>query len=87
MKAINVKLGEVYAVKVSGKICPVRLDRVHHAIPGYAGGWWGTNLNTGRAVRIKSAAKLRYRTMSGEKLLLSHLTPAPERREDGHDRD
>ena len=60
MKAINVKPGEVYAVKVSGKICPVRLDRVHHAIPGYAGGWWGTNLNTGRAVRIKTAAKLRY---------------------------
>jgi hypothetical protein len=64
MKAINVKLGETYLVKVSGKIVPVRLDRTAYDVKTIngvyrSGGWWGTNLNTGRAVRIRSAAKLR----------------------------
>jgi hypothetical protein len=45
----------VYAVKVSGRIQSVRLvaESPH-------GGWVGRNLHTGRAVRIRSAARLRY---------------------------
>lgn len=54
MKKSEVTLGKVYAVKVSGKIVPVRLDS-----ESTCGGWNGTNLNTKREVRIRSAAKLR----------------------------
>jgi hypothetical protein len=55
MKKEEVKLNSVYAVKVSGIIRPVRLDK---ASP--LGGWTGTNLATHREVRIWSAAKLRF---------------------------
>jgi hypothetical protein len=46
----------VYAVKVSGRIQPVRLI----AESPY-GGWVGRNEHTGREIRIRSAAKLRAR--------------------------
>jgi hypothetical protein len=54
MKQRDVVLGEVYAVKVSGSIQPVRLvaESPH-------GGWIGRNLRTGRKIRIRTAAKLR----------------------------
>jgi hypothetical protein len=52
----DVKVGSVYAVKVSGLLRPVRLDREAGAL----GGWYATNLSTGRPVRIHSAQKLRY---------------------------
>jgi hypothetical protein len=54
MKLRDVVLGEVYAVKVSGSIQPVKLvaESPH-------GGWIGRNLRTGREVRIRTAAKLR----------------------------
>lgn len=66
----DVKVGSVYVVKVSGKLCRVRIDReepVRHSSVlrsggkpiRFGGGWWGTNLETNREVRIKSAAKLR----------------------------
>lgn len=54
MLKANVSLGKVYVVKVSGKLCRVRLDS-----ESQYSGWNGTNLSTGREVRIKSAAKLR----------------------------
>jgi hypothetical protein len=55
MKKRDVVLGQVYAVKVSSRIQHVRLvaESPH-------GGWVGRNLQTGRAVRIRSAARLRY---------------------------
>jgi hypothetical protein len=56
MKKQDVVLGQVYAVKVSGRIQPVRLI----AESAY-GGWVGRNEETGRDVRIRSAAKLRAR--------------------------
>jgi len=64
MRAVNVKLGETYLVKVSGHIVPVRVDRSAGECADYRGewrsaGWHGTNLVTGRPVRIKSAARLR----------------------------
>lgn len=55
MKAINVKIGSVYAVKVSGKLSPVLLVNENSN-----GGWDGKNQQTDRSVRIKSARKLRY---------------------------
>jgi len=55
MKQADVRLGGVYAAKVSGKVVPVRID----AVTG-RGGWTGTNQATGKQVRIKSAQRLRY---------------------------
>ncbi|NLX57709.1 MAG: hypothetical protein GXY74_01315 [Phycisphaerae bacterium] len=54
MKKNNVKLGAVYAVKVSGSVVPVRLDR-----ESSHGGWLGTNMTTRKEVRVKSAQRLR----------------------------
>lgn len=54
MKKDSVKLGVAYAAKVSGNVVPVRLDK-----PNPHGGWDGVNLTTKKAVRIKSAQRLR----------------------------
>ncbi len=54
MKKADVQIGELYAVKVSGKVAPVVIDEAH---PN--GGWVGTNQETNRQVRIKSAQRLR----------------------------
>jgi hypothetical protein len=56
MKKRDVELGQVYAVKVSGRIQPVRVI----AESPY-GGWMGRNEHTGREIRIRTAAKLRAR--------------------------
>lgn len=54
MRKSHVKIGSVYGVKVSGTIQPVRIDRecAFHMI--------GTNLNSGREVRIRTAARCRF---------------------------
>jgi len=54
MKKAEVKVGETYAVKVSGNVVPVVIDEEH---PN--GGWVGTNQETNRQVRVKSARRLR----------------------------
>ncbi len=54
MKKAEVRVGEVYAVKVSDKVVPVRIEREHPA-----GGWLGTNQESGREVRVKTARHLR----------------------------
>ena len=54
MQKHNVKVGMTYIVKVSGTLAKVRLTREHPR-----GGWYGTNLATGREIRIRSAARLR----------------------------
>ena len=56
MKKRDVKIGSVYAVKVSGQIAPVRLDSVAFRS---GRGWLGTNLRTKRQIRILTAGKLR----------------------------
>jgi hypothetical protein len=77
MKKNDVVLGQVYAVKVSGRIQPVRII----AESPY-GGWVGRNEQTGREIRIRSAAKLRARLeKNGEswRLARNHQTPqAPQ---------
>ena len=57
MKQRDAVQGQVYAVKVSGHIQPVRLVAYSPH-----GGWIGRNLQTGRDVRIRTAGKLRYPT-------------------------
>jgi hypothetical protein len=54
MQKQNVHIGTTYIVKVSGALAKVRLTREHPR-----GGWYGTNLATGREIRILTAARLR----------------------------
>ena len=54
MKKHEVKLGCEYIAKVSGRLAQVRIDRENPH-----GGWDATNLATKKAVRIKSAQRLR----------------------------
>jgi hypothetical protein len=71
MRKAEVRVGGVYAAKVSDRIVRVHLD---HERPG--GGWVGTNLDTGRQVRIRTAARLR-----GEIALASNDTPTTNSKE------
>lgn len=50
----DVKIGGVYAAKVTNKLVQVRIDAESRH-----GGWEATNLATGKKVRIKSAQRLR----------------------------
>ena len=54
MKKHYVQVGSTYIVKVSGTLARVRISREHDR-----GGWYGTNLATGREIRIRTAARLR----------------------------
>lgn len=56
MRAKDVVIGQVYAARVAGKRTLVRIDRESP----YSGtkGWIGTNVKTGREVRIKTAGRL-----------------------------
>jgi len=54
MKKNEIKIGHVYNAKVTGKIVPVQIVSANPR-----GGWDGKNLSTGKAVRIKSAQRLR----------------------------
>ena len=54
MKKAEIQIGSTYIVKVSGVLAKVRIT----AESPY-GGWRGTNLATGREIRIRSAARLR----------------------------
>ena len=67
MKKADVEIGGAYVAKVSSNLVAVRIDR-----ESPYGGWGATNLTTGRAVRIRSAARLRGR--AGE----ARRTPTPE---------
>lgn len=55
MKAKDVKIGGTYVAKVSGKLSKVRIVR-----ESTYGGWDAVNTSTNRAVRIKTAGRLRY---------------------------
>jgi hypothetical protein len=50
MKKSEVRVGGVYLTKVTDKVVSVRIDGENPH-----GGWDGTNLSTGKKVRIKSA--------------------------------
>lgn len=69
MTRLQVSIGKVYIAKVSGKLCRVRLDRdrLLSGLGGHAArhGWFATNLETGREVIIRTAAKLRREVVDG----------------------
>jgi hypothetical protein len=54
MKKQDVQIGSTYIAKVSRVLAKVRINR-----ESPYGGWYGTNLATGREVRIRGAARLR----------------------------
>ena len=54
MKRQDIRIGSTYIAKVSGVLTKVSITR-----ESPYGGWCGTNLATGREVRIRSAARLR----------------------------
>ena len=54
MQKQDIRIGSTYIVKVSGTLTKVRITREHDR-----GGWYGTNLATGREIRIRTAARLR----------------------------
>src|SRR3990167_5969329 len=55
MKKKEIVVGRTYMTKVSGRVVPVRLTS-----ECYYGGWNGVSEVTGCAVRVKSAARLRW---------------------------
>jgi hypothetical protein len=59
MRKTEVQIGHVYVAKISNQLTEVRIER-----PSPFGGWEARNINTGRTVRIKSAAKLRSEVVS-----------------------
>ncbi len=63
MQKHNVKVGSTYIVKVSGTLAKVRLTREHPR-----GGWYGTNLATGREIRIRTAARLRSEVQPAQQI-------------------
>jgi hypothetical protein len=60
----QIVVGEVYAVKVSGQVVPVRIIRENPR-----GGWDGVNLVSKRLVRLETAGRARWcvtdRTLDG----------------------
>lgn len=56
MKRADVVIGGIYIAKVSGQLTRVRILN-----ESPFGGWDATNLETRRAVHIRSAARLRAR--------------------------
>jgi len=54
MKKNEITIGGVYAAKVSGKVVPVKITG-----ESPYGGWDAVNTQTKRAIRIRSAARLR----------------------------
>ena len=63
MQKHSVKIGTTYIVKVSDKLAKVRLTREHER-----GGWYGTNLATGREIRIRTAARLRSEALPAQRI-------------------
>ena len=61
MQKQNVRIGTTYTVKVSGTLAKVKLTR-----ESPRGGWYGTNLATGREIRIRTAARLRSEALPAQ---------------------
>ena len=80
MKKTDVQINATYLLKVAGNLVPVRIDREHES-----GGWVGTSLKTGKAIRIKSPQRLRKRlddtapVATKAKRAAKDATNAPER--------
>lgn len=75
MKAKDVQAGKVYVVKVSGKLAPVRITGTKDT--GKRIQYVGVNLNTNRAINIRSAARLRYEWVGNSPIRLGESKTAP----------
>ena len=71
MKRDEIELGQVYAVKVSGRVVPVQV--LSSAEPSHWGprglvraGWHCRNRLTGRTILVKSAQRFRRRIAGGD---------------------
>lgn len=65
----DVRIGAIYAAKVSDRIAQVRIDGVADR-----GGWNATNVDTGRVIHIKTAARLRREiTPESSEQLAAHV--------------
>jgi hypothetical protein len=75
MQKHNVQIGTTYIVKVSGMLAKVRITREHPR-----GGWYGTNLATGREIRIRTAARLRseVKPAGGERIEKNRSRRSPD---------
>ena len=74
MQKQNVHIGTTYIVKVSGTLAKVRLTREHPR-----GGWYGTNLATGREIRIRTAARLRSEVPTAQGISLDEARQIVEK--------
>ena len=63
MQKHNVRIGTTYIVMVSGTLAKVRITRELDR-----GGWYGTNLATGREIRIRTAARLRSEAKPAQRI-------------------
>ncbi|MEX2220125.1 MAG: winged helix-turn-helix domain-containing protein [Phycisphaerales bacterium] len=75
MKKDHVKIGGTYTAKVSGGIVPVRITEEVWQGEKHIG-WKGTNTQTGRAVRVKSAQRLRAAVGGGKAAKATAATKA-----------
>lgn len=54
MKAKDIFVGQIYLVKISGKVQQVRITKA-----GINGGWTAINLATSREIRLRTGARVR----------------------------
>lgn len=65
MKRNEVEIGNEYVVKVSGRLVSVKILR-----ESPYGGWIGRNKETGREVRVRTAARLRFPSNAADRKAL-----------------
>ncbi len=65
MKKKDIVIGETYIAKVSGRLARVRIDSEAELL----GGWFATNLDTGRKIRIKTGGRLRHRVKAAQPIV------------------
>lgn len=61
MRAKDIEVGNTYRALVSGKITVVRVIKIN---PN--GGYWATNIRTGRTVKMRTAARFHERVYETE---------------------
>ena len=74
MQARQIELGEEYVAKVSGRLCVVRVRGIVEHVPMFGTDrtvWHCTNLNTGRAIVIRSAQRFRRRSVHSDLMVYS----------------
>lgn len=69
MKQSEIKIGNVYMVKVSGAVVPLRVTGMEfydETSPGFRISWFCRNLITGRLIHIRSAQRFRREAVEAE---------------------